>query len=77
MSDNKVNFTYEGKVKRLHELLDELKKQIEVSKNDVIKTRKDVDEMFARVTRNIIIRQEAINYINDVYFNRSKDANET
>ena len=60
--------TFEQKTKRFRELMDELSKQLETSKNEIIETRKKTDEMFVEVTIRMNQRQQAFDYMNREIF---------
>jgi hypothetical protein len=66
--------TFEQKTKRFRELMNDFSLQIEEAKSDIMKTRQETDEMFARVTINMNRRQEVIDAMNAEIFNEDSVA---
>ena len=70
----KVDVTFEGKAKRCRELMAALAGDIKVSKNEIMKARQDIDEVFSELTRKSNLRLEVIDYIKGELFKENEDA---
>ena len=63
----KVDFTFEGKVKRVRELMADLAVDIACSKKEIMKVRQDIDEVFSALTRRANLRIETFNYVKELF----------
>jgi len=69
----KVDVTFEGKVKRIRELMADLAVNIECSKKEIMAARQNIDEVFSDLTRVSNLRIETFNYIKDELFKENEN----